>query len=444
MDAEDVTDQAEEICLLTVGEILSVLLANDVPVPRERRRPKAILVEHAIQVAPSEVVDKLLRQAANKRKRKSGDEGKSRRDRKRARQQMDFQDEEMADVEEDGVEMPHHFLRTPTELTRARCYKRFYEATSNTSLEMCVCAVCGRECTVKEDKVSVMPLSLMPNSRRLIPAVRHRAHDLFQGKLLEPAGLTVGEEDPIIAVCGECLQELNKSGEAPPKYSLANRMWIGKVPWELQVLTFPEQLLIALLYPRVYVFKLFPKRTTGASRFANLQRAMRGNVSTYQLNTDAIASMVEGKLMPRPPAILASLISLTFVAVGEIPKPWLHTMFRVRRAVIRKALQWLKHNNPKYYGDVEINTERLEDLPEDDVPDEINAIVRQTENVAVLDEETDGYVPRDENEGKQKKVVHEYGVKTENVTHQRMKLVKPCGLETLENKQAMVSRKGMR
>ena len=74
-------------------------------------------------------------------------------------------------------------------------------------------------------------------------------------------------------------------------------------------------------------------------------------------------------------------------------------MFRVCRAVLLKALQWLKMNNPKYYGDIEICTQRLEDLPEDDVPDEINAIVRQTENVAVLDEENDGYVPQDDNEG---------------------------------------------
>ena len=398
MDTEDIMDCGEKLRMLTVEEITSVLSANEVPVPRDRQRPKAALVEHAIKVAPSDVLEELLRQAANKRKRRADDE-KPRREQKRARQEGDDRDEEKASMQDEGVEMPHLFLKTPSELTRARCYQRFYEATSNGALEMCVCAVCGRECTVKEDKVMMMPLSLMPNSRRLVPAVPHREHELFQGKLLEPAGVTVGEEDPIIGVCGECLQELNKAGEAPPKYSLANRMWIGKVPWELQVLTFPEQLLIALLYPRVYVFKLFPKRSTGASGLSNLQRAMRGNVSTYQLNTDTVASMVEGKLMPRPPAILASLISLTFVAVGEIPKPWLHTMFRVRRAVLLKALQWLKMNNPKYYGDIEISTQRLEDLPEDDVPDEINAIVRQIENVAVLDEENDGYVPQDDNEG---------------------------------------------
>ena len=33
--------------------------------------------------------------------------------------------------------------------------------------------------------------------------------------------------------------------------------------------------------------------------------------------------MVQGKLMPCPPTILASLITITFIAVGQIPKNWL-------------------------------------------------------------------------------------------------------------------------
>ena len=201
MDTEDIMDHRETLCMLTVEEIMSVLSANEVPVPHDNQRPKAALVEHAIKVAPSDVLEELLRQAANKRKRRADDE-KPRREQKRARQEADDQDEEMAGMQEEGVEMPHHFLKMPSELTRAHCYQRFYEATSTGAVKMCVCAVCGRECTVKEDKVTVMPLSLMLNSRRLIPAVPHRVHDLFQGKLLKPAGITVGEEDLIIGICG--------------------------------------------------------------------------------------------------------------------------------------------------------------------------------------------------------------------------------------------------
>lgn len=154
---------------------------------------------------------------------------------------------------EDEGGIPDGFLRPPTQRTREECYARFYQATSNAAVEICVCAVCGRESSVKADEVLMMPLSLLPNSHRLVPKESHGAHNLFEGKLLEPGGVTLGVEDPIISVCGECMQELKKVKDGPPKYSLANRMWIGKVPWELKVLTFPEQLLIALLYPRVCV-----------------------------------------------------------------------------------------------------------------------------------------------------------------------------------------------
>ena len=132
---------------------------------------------------------------------------------------------------------------------------------------------------------------------------------------------------------------------------------------------------------------------------ASLQQAMCRNVSTYELNTEAIASMVEGNLMPHPPAILTSLISVTFIAFGEVPKKWLHLTFRVRRQVVLEALHWMKDHNPKYYRNIEIRPTHINTLPEDDVPEEITAIIQQSEDVAVLEEENDGYVPPDYNEG---------------------------------------------
>ncbi|KAI5997900.1 hypothetical protein EDD15DRAFT_2109092, partial [Pisolithus albus] len=175
----------------------------------------------------------------------------------------------------------------------------------------------------------------------------------------------------MVNLCMSCLQDLRSAKEKPPQYSLANGLWIGPVPWQLQILTFSEQLLIALLYPRVFVFKLFPKKIGGVRDVSACQRAMRGNVSTYALDMKGIASMIEGSLMPRPPAILASLISITFIGVGQLPKRWLHSIFRIRRTVIFEALRWLKENNSVYYGDIEISAERIQLLPEDDLPQEV-------------------------------------------------------------------------
>ena len=44
-------------------------------------------------------------------------------------------------------------------------------------------------------------------------------------------------------------------------------------------------------------------------------------------------------------------------------------LFRVRR----KFISWLKVNNPKFYGHINISSERLESLPVDGVPLELLA-----------------------------------------------------------------------
>ena len=72
---------------------------------------------------------------------------------------------------------------------------------------------------------------------------------------------------------------------------------------------------------------------------------------------DGISSMVHGNMMPRPPAVLASVISVTFVGLGKLPKHWLKSTFHVRRRVVFEALCWLKENNGKCYGNVEIDSQ---------------------------------------------------------------------------------------
>lgn len=65
-----------------------------------------------------------------------------------------------------------------------------------------------------------------------------------------------------VHVCQICSEDLKVSNN-PPKFSLANGMWLGRVPCCIQVLTFPEQLLLARIFPCVYVFKLFSKWDVG-------------------------------------------------------------------------------------------------------------------------------------------------------------------------------------
>ncbi|KAL1668374.1 hypothetical protein GGF50DRAFT_35151, partial [Schizophyllum commune] len=155
-----------------------------------------------------------------------------------------------------------------------------------------------------------------------------------------------------------------------PKYALANDLWIGPIPWVLQQLTIPEQLLLALVYPRVFVFKLRPK-IGGVMNIESNQRAMRGNVSSYDLDANGIAGMIEGDLLPRPLSILPDLVSVTFIGPGPLPKGWLYSTFKIRRPVVRQAFSVSKAMNPKYFQGIELSEERLSLLPEDGVPEEI-------------------------------------------------------------------------
>ena len=295
-----------------------------------------------------------------------------------------------ADVPVDDGE----FLELPSGAILKSCYRQFYEATSNAALEHAVCAVCARERACQLDGVSTINLDEIPSPLRLVPHQSHPNHSLFHGMLLAPEGISRRDERLIAGICRDCLGDLQKNSPLPPKFSLANNLWIGTIPTELSTLTFPEQLLIAHLYLQVYVFKLFPK--SGAGSADGLQRGMRGNVSTYELNIGAVTAMVEGHLMPRPPTILSSLIAITYIGIGRIPKNWIHSTFRVRRYHVSRALNWLKINNPKYYGKVAIDQRQLDRLPEDDVPDKILAVIRQSNDTTLVDHESPGYVRTDE------------------------------------------------
>ncbi|KAF7296535.1 ATP-dependent DNA helicase [Mycena chlorophos] len=90
--------------------------------------------------------------------------------------------------------------------------------------------------------------------------------------------------------------------------------------------------------------------------------------------------MANGTLMPRPVGILAAVVAVTFVGVGNVPLLILPDIFEM---------------NNKLYASIEIDAERLRDLPEAGIPDEIRLNARYSEDESVLDREHAGYVPVD-------------------------------------------------
>ena len=91
--------------------------------------------------------------------------------------------------------------------------------------------------------------------------------------------------------------------------------------------------------------------------------------------------------------ISPSVISIMFVGQGKLPLRKLHHLFRVRRQVFSMALVWLKTHNPKYYENIIIDVQSMSQLLENNICLEIAAVIRQTEDEGLIDQESSGYVP---------------------------------------------------
>ncbi|KAJ7081407.1 hypothetical protein B0H15DRAFT_924257 [Mycena belliarum] len=246
---------------------------------------------------------------------------------------------------------------------------RFIDRTGNAALLKHTCMVCARK--LFSNRLEETEVENIPNPHHLIPAFPHPSHTLHDGYLLHTAALAAGTT----YVCLECKRKLAVD-ERPP-LALANGMWLGDVPFQLQILTLPERLLIALYFPAAYIVKLFPK-TKGAEFWdrRSVNSGLKGNVSTYRLNTAQIAGIVSGNTMPPSPAILAATIG---------PLKVLPDFLRVRRQ--------RTHNH--LYTEIEISADQLRLLPEDAVPQEILLNTKHSADVGALEREQAGYVPAD-------------------------------------------------
>ena len=108
------------------------------------------------------------------------------------------------------------FLEVPSEAQVKQCYEQFYKATTPASLALDVCAVCAAEVNQLEDDVSKLRLYDIPNIDRLQPNNHHDAVVLFDGLVLEPAGVEERGDELMVTICGRCLKEMAKSNPDPP------------------------------------------------------------------------------------------------------------------------------------------------------------------------------------------------------------------------------------
>ena len=168
-------------------------------------------------------------------------------------------------------------------------------------------------------------------------------------------------------------------------------MWIGTILKVLSKLTVPEQLLIAPVYPWCFIYKLHPCGGSSGDPMHE-QSGLQGNVTSFSMNTDEVIEMLKGVKMPWPASILALVLTITYVRVGQLPQNWLKSTFWVQCHAVLEALIWLIQNN-KGFSSYIIDEEILQSLPEDDIPVEIIASVHQETRTDILHKEHDTYVP---------------------------------------------------
>lgn len=287
------------------------------------------------------------------------------------------------------------FLDLPTPEELKDCHRRFREATSNEALAQAVCAPYAR--LLIKSELTLIDYASLPHRHLLIPQQQHKAHVLMDGMLLVAEHVERRGSSITGYICSHCSSALKRNRLLA--YTLANNMWIGPVPDALSILTLPKRLLIALRYPRGFVYKLSP--SGGHSDPHTMQWGLKGNVTTYTSNVPAVVAMLEGQLMPHTTAILPSLIAVTFIGRQTLTKSLLKSIFRIRRQVVHAALLMLKHTTEHPgYTNLEINPDAISLLPEDDVPAEIMLTLRCKLDKTTVIRESAGYVPPETENGK--------------------------------------------
>ncbi len=281
------------------------------------------------------------------------------------------------------------FMQLPSSNDLHDHHAESLEAISPEAVAEVVCASCAWLHWQSESVI--LDINHIPHSEHLHPIhLPHPAHVLINGMILEPEGIIQNDDNESnIHLCRECLHHL--SADKLPPFSLSNQMWIGPVPEVLSKLTMPEQLLIAPVYPWCFIYKLHPKSGSSGDPTCK-QSGLWGNVTTFPMNTDNVIEMLEGGKLPWSPSILTSVLAITYIGVGQLPKNWLKSTFRVWWQVVIEALRWLIHNN-KCFSQYVIDEEILGSIPEDDIPVEIIASVHQETRTNILESEHDTYVP---------------------------------------------------
>ncbi|CAF1289231.1 unnamed protein product [Adineta steineri] len=321
-----------------------------------------------------------------------------------------------------GVEWPK-----PIELAcKTACLKNFIQCMSMKSLEEGVCSICNIRCYKRDlrcvpynkipsiellkthdDLYSIIPGLQQADSLRLgdnnnmnrdlqsltdeshwpmESSINKRSFICVNNAVLYRQGLHYNLDKKKRSmvhcdICLDCWSSLVK--EKIPKFSVANKVWIGDVPSELQELTIPEQRLIAIYRHNSCIVKLH----SAFHSVSTAQSALKGNCISFPQDIVNIAATLPLELDD-----LCDSLKIIFVGSHTPAKHQLKKILTVRKTKVSAALQWLKTNN-SLYRNVTINQSTIDKLPNDDVPECLWTTMQISTEVEMAENERAGYTP---------------------------------------------------
>ncbi len=231
-------------------------------------------------------------------------------------------------------------------LLQHKIASNFCKDTSPQAFEESGCAVCGKLTLLTElQKLSELDLNLDVLTQQNITQIERKASDDEFKDINGP----IFEKD-LDNICNSCYKSISKG--KIPLLALANGKWIGKVPEELQNLSYAEQLLVA----RVRHNRCIVRVSSG-------MRKMKANAISFANPTPKIYNIL-------PPPLEEMDNILAFIYTGPC-KPTKSDFERipllVRHKKVAAALEWLKLNHQDYF-DLEISYKNLKEYPEDMPP----------------------------------------------------------------------------
>ena len=117
-----------------------------------------------------------------------------------------------------------------------------------------------------------------------------------------------------VIICSECNTSLSKT--KVPRFSLANKLYRGKLPAQFEDLTWVEEMVCAIYRNTAHITRLY-----GSSDLAQ-PTVLHGNTCAHDMNVISTAIV-----LPRTPTDINGMLSIVFIGAGKLKIESLKNIF---------------------------------------------------------------------------------------------------------------------